>query len=70
MSVEAADVVVRAMNDFLDGIIYQSFFEGSELLQGYRIDDVDFVAGGDLNEAELLGVVVEAVGLGIEGDGP
>ena len=70
MSVEAADVVVRAMNDFLDGIIYQNFFEGSELLQGYRIDDVDFVAGGDLNEAELLGVVVEAVGLGIKGDGP
>ena len=70
MPIEAADVVVRAMNDFLDGIIYQNFFEGSEFLQGYRIDDVDFVAGGDLNEAELLGVVVEAVGLGIKGDGP
>jgi len=61
MPIEAADVIVRAMKDFLDGIIYQNFFEGSELLQGYRIDDVDFVAGGDLNEAELLGVVVEAV---------
>ncbi|KKK47264.1 hypothetical protein LCGC14_3156960 [marine sediment metagenome] len=70
MPIEAADVVVRAMNDFLDGIIYQNFFEGSELLQGYRIDDVDFVAGGDLNETELLGVAVEAVGLGIKGDGP
>jgi len=61
MPVKAADVIVRAMNDFLDGIIYQDCFEGIEFLQGYRIDDVDFVAGGDLNEAELLGVVVEAV---------
>ena len=70
MSVEAADIVICAMNDFLDGIIYQNFLEGKELLQGYRINDVDFVAGGDLNEAELLGVVVEAVGLGIKGDSP
>ena len=68
MLIKAADVIVRAMNDFLDGIIYQNFFEGSKLFQGYRIDDVDFVAGGDLNEAELLGVVVEAIGLGIKGD--
>ncbi len=70
MPIEAADVIVRTMNDFLDGIIYQNFSEGIDLLQGYRIDDVDFVAGGDLNEAELLGVVVEAVGLGIKDDGP
>ena len=70
MPIEAADVIVRAMNDFLDGIIYQNFFEGSEILQGYRIDDVDFVAGGNLNKAELLGVVVEAVGLGVQGDDP
>ncbi len=49
MPIEAADIIVRAMNNFLDGIIYQNFFEGIELLQGYRIDDVDFVAGGDLN---------------------
>jgi hypothetical protein len=68
MLIEAADVIVRAMNDFLDGIIYQNFFDGIELFQGYRINDVDFVVGGDLNEAELLGVVVEAVGLGIKGD--
>ena len=57
------------MNDFPDGIIYQNFFERIELLQGYRINDVDSVAGGDLNKAELLGVVVEAVRLGIKGDG-
>jgi len=68
MLIKAADVIVRAMNDFLDGIIYQNFLDGIELLQGYRIDDVDFVAGGDLNKAELLGVVVEAIGLGIKGD--
>ena len=68
MQVEAADVVVRAMNDFDDGSICQDFFEGSNLLQDDRVDDVDFVAGGNLNQAELLGIVVEAVGLGIEGD--
>ncbi len=70
MPIEAADVVVRAMNDFLDGIIFQNFFKGREFLKGYRINDVDFMAGGDLNEAELLWVVVEAVGLGIKGNGP
>jgi hypothetical protein len=70
MPIEATDVIVRAMNDFLDGIIYQNFFERIKLLQGYRIDDIDFVAGGNLNEADLLGVVVEAVGLGVQGDDP
>ncbi len=69
MTLEAADVVVRPMKDFLDGIIYQNVSERSEVIKRYRIDDIDFVAGGDLNEAELLGVVVEAVGLGINGDG-
>ncbi len=69
MPVKTADVIVRAMNDFLDGIIYQNFFEGIELLQGYRIDDVDFMMRGDLNEAELLGVMMKAVGFCIKGDG-
>ena len=69
MPIEAADVIVRPMKDFLDGIIYQNVSERSEVIKRYRIDDIDFVAGGDLNEAELLGVVVEAVGLGINGDG-
>jgi hypothetical protein len=70
MAVKAANIVVRGVNDFLDGDICQNVSEGSEVIERYRIDDVDFVAGGDLNEAELLGVVVEAVGLGIKGDGP
>ncbi len=61
MPVKAADVIVRAMDNFLDGIIYQNFIERIEFLQGYRIDDVYFVTRGDLNETELLGVVVEAV---------
>jgi len=68
--IQAADIVVRAMNNFTDGIICQNFFEGSELLQGYRIYDIDFVAGSDLNEAELLRVVVKAIRLGIKSDGP
>ena len=34
-----------------------------------RIDDVDFVTRGDLNKAELLGVMMEAVGFCIEGYG-
>ena len=65
MSVEAAKVVVRAMNNFLDGIVCQNFFKRIKLLQDYRIDDINSLACGYLNEAELLGIVVEAVGLGI-----
>ena len=69
MPVKTADVIVRAMNDFLDGDICQNVSERSEVIKRYRIDDVDFMTRGDLNEAELLGVVVEAVGLGIKDDG-
>ena len=68
MPVKTTDIVVCRVNDFLDGNICQNVSERSEIMKRYRIDDVDFVAGGDLNEAELLGVVVEAVGLGIKGD--
>ena len=69
MPVETADVVIRAMNNFLDGIIFQHVFERRDLLQGYRIDDVNVVASGDLNEAELLGITVAAIGFGIKGYG-
>ncbi len=69
MPVKTADIVVRAMNDFLDGNICQNVPEGSEVIKRYYIDDVDSVTRGDLNEAELLGVMVEAVGFCIKGDG-
>lgn len=68
MPVKAADIVVCGVNDFLDGDICQNVPERSEIIKRYRIDDVDFVTGGDLNEAELLGVMVEAVGFRIQGD--
>lgn len=68
MPVKAADVIVRAMNDFLDGGICQNVSERSEIMKGYRIDDVYFMMRGDLNEAELLGVMVEAVRFCIQGD--
>ena len=68
MPVEAADVIVRAMNDFLDGGICQNVSERSEIMKRYRIDDVYFMMRGDLNEAELLGVMVEAVRFRIQGD--
>ena len=68
MPIEAADVVVRSMNDFGDGSICKNFFEGSNVIKDDRVDDVDFVTGGNLNQAELLGVVEEAVRLGIKGD--
>ncbi len=68
MPVKATDIIVRGMDDFLDGNICQNVSERSDIIKRYRINDVDFVVGGDLNEAELLGVVVEAVGLGIKGD--
>jgi len=68
MLIKAADVIVRAMNDFLDGGICQNVSEGSKVIKRYRIDDVNFVTRGDLNEAKLLGVMVEAVGFCIKGD--
>ena len=69
MPVKTTDIVVCRVNDFLDGNICQNVSEGSEITKRYRIDDVDFVTRGDLNEAELLGVMVEAVGFCIKGDG-
>ena len=69
MTVEAADVVVRAMNDFPDGEICQNVSERSEIIERYRIDDIDFVTRGDLNEAELFGVMVAAVGFCIKCNG-
>ena len=68
MPVKATNVVVGAMDDFLNRTVYQNFSERSNILQGDRIYDVDFMSSGDLNEAKLLGVVVEAIGLGIESD--
>ncbi|MBA7649159.1 hypothetical protein ES703_56953 [subsurface metagenome] len=68
MSVKTADIVVRGMSDFLDGDICQNISERSEVIKRYRIDDVDFMKRGDLNEAELLGVMMKAVGFCIKGD--
>jgi len=68
MPVKTADIVIRAMNNFLDGNICQNVPEGSEVIKRYRIDDVYFMTRGDLNEAELLGVMVEAVRFCIQGD--
>ena len=68
MPVKAADIVVRGVNDLLDGDICQNVSERSEIMKRYRIDDVYFMTRGDLNEAELLGVMVEAVRFCIQGD--
>ena len=69
MPVKTTDIVVRGVNDFLDGDICQNVSERGEVIKRYRIDDVDFMKRGDLNEAELLGIMMKAVGLGIKGDG-
>ncbi len=68
MPVKAADIVVRSVNNFLNGGICQNVSERSKVRKRYRINDVDFVTRGDLNEAELLGVIVEAVRFCIKGD--
>ncbi len=69
MPIKATDIVVCRVNDFLDGHICQNVSERSEIMERYRIDDVYFMTRGDLNEAELLGVTVEAVRFCIQGDG-
>jgi len=66
--VKTTDIVVCRVNDFLDGNICQNVSERSEIMKRYRIDDVYFMTRGDLNEAELLGVMVEAVRFCIQGD--
>ena len=68
MPVKTTDIVVCRVNDFLDGNICQNVSERSEIMKRYRIDDVYFMTRGDLNEAELLGVMVEAVRFCIQGD--
>ena len=69
ISVKDADIVIRGVNDLLDGDICQNVSEGSEIIKSYRIDNVGFVTRSDLNEAELLGVMVVAVGFCIQSDG-
>ena len=68
MSVKTTDIVVCRVNDLLDGDIRQNVSERSEIIERYRIDDVYLMRRGDLNEAELLGVMVEAVGFRVQGD--
>ena len=59
--VDAAHIVVGCVNHFLDGGICQNFFQRSQFVQGNCVYDIDFPARSNLNQAELLGVVVEAV---------
>jgi len=61
MPVKTTHIVVCRVNYFLDGNIFQNVSERSEIMKRYRIDDVYFMMRGDLNEAELLGVMVEAI---------
>jgi uncharacterized protein YrrD len=68
MPVKTTHIVVCRVNYFLDGNISQNVSERSEIMKRYCIDDVYFVMRGDLNEAELLGVMVEAVRFCIQGD--
>ena len=66
MPVKTTDIVVCRVNDFLNGNICQNVLKWSEVGKSYRIDDVDLVMRGNLYKAELLGVMVKAVGLCIK----
>ena len=68
MAIKATDIIVRRVNDFLDGGVCQNVSERSDIRQSDSVDDVDFAAGGNLNQAELLRVMVEAVRFSIQGD--
>ena len=70
MPIKAADIVVRRVNDFHDGGIRQKVSKRSNIRKSYRIDDAYFVTRGNLNEAELLGIKVKAVGFRIQSDDP
>jgi len=47
----------------------EELVEGLEIEAGEGIDEEIVLAVGDLDEAELLEVAMEAIGLGIHGDG-
>ena len=66
VTVEAADIVIRRVNDFLNGDICQKVPKRRNIGQGYRIYDIDFMTGGNLDETELLGVIMAAVGFRIQ----
>ncbi len=69
MPVKAADISVRGVNDFPEGNICQDFSEGREVMNRYRINDVDFMTRGNLYEAELFRVVVKTIGFCVKGNG-
>ena len=65
------DIVFRGMEDLPDLVGAQDRAEGSKLArstQSDRIDQENVGARRDLDKTGLVEVVVEAVGLGVEGD--
>ena len=63
-------VLFRGVKHLHDGPLPQHLAEGLQPLQGQRIDQVDLLPVGDLNEAAFVEVVIEGVGLRVDGERP
>ena len=66
--VETAYIIVRGVDNLRDGGIRENIPERREVIENYRVNEVYLAAGGNLYQTELLRVVVQTVGLGIERD--
>src|SRR6185369_6916491 len=59
---------VAAVEDLADLRIREELAEARDVDLGQRIDDEVFLAGRDLDEADLVEVRVQRIGLGVGGD--
>ena len=67
LALEERDVVLGGVQDLLDRGVREERPERGEVAEGERVDQADGPARvGDLEEADLLVIVVEAVGLGVD----
>ncbi|MDA1096494.1 MAG: hypothetical protein O3B84_04475, partial [Chloroflexi bacterium] len=69
-AVEASDIVVRAMDDFLDPLIRHEAAKGLRILDCQRVNDGNTCAvRRHLDEAQLFRVAVPTVSFCVERDG-
>ena len=68
VAVEAAEVVVAAVQDLLDAGVAEGAAQSAVVEVGERVHQVGLGAVGELDEADLLRVAVAAVGLRVDGE--
>jgi len=67
IALQGHHVVFGGVKDDLDGRVGQQGAQRAQIVDRQRIDDVVLVAGGELDQAHLLIIGVQAVGFGVDG---